>query len=103
MNVSATGSSVQALDLHHHGFANRIGNLQKRVELGVARGTIDRDEAAAFEKSLADIAQTIHEERQANGGALTPEQRQQVAGDLNDLSRQIFTTKHGAGGPPEVE
>ncbi len=102
MNVSAVGSGTQATEQHHHGFARRVDALQKRIEAGVARGIVTPDEAASLEKSLAEIAHTIRSERETNGGKLTPEQRQQVTADLNNLSRQVFGAKHGIDAEPPV-
>ena len=40
------------------------------------------------------MAQQVHNERTANGGALTPQQKQQANREENKNSQQIYNEKH---------
>jgi len=42
------------------------------------------------------VAQQVHDERTANGGALTTPQKQQINGEQNATSQQIYNEKHNS-------
>jgi hypothetical protein len=51
-------------------------------------------EAARTNRNQAQVAQQVHNERTANGGALTKQQKQQVNREQNKNSKQIYNEKH---------
>ena len=76
--------------------ALREGNQQQRIANGVANGQLTSGEAARADRRQASIDQQIHNDRQANGGTLTPQQRQQVTREQNNASRQLYNQRHDA-------
>ncbi len=73
---------------------NRLANQQQRTALGLHSGQETSGEAARTNQHQANLDQQIHNERKANGGALTPQQRQQVNHEQNQNSKQIYNQKH---------
>jgi len=51
-------------------------------------------EAARTNQNQAHVAQQVHNERTANGGALTGQQKKQANHEENKNSRQIYNEKH---------
>jgi hypothetical protein len=51
-------------------------------------------EAARTNRNQAALDQRVHNERTANGGALTQQQRNQANRQENRNSRQIYNEKH---------
>lgn len=65
-----------------------------RIANGVASGRLTAGETGRLENREAGLNHEIHADRQANGGALTPRQRQEVNRRQNNLSRSIYDDKH---------
>jgi hypothetical protein len=58
-------------------------------------------EAARSNANQSAVAQQVHNERVANGGALSQQQKRQVNREQNANSRQIYRQKHdNAAVPP---
>ena len=53
-------------------------------------------EAARTNRNQAGVAQQVHNDRTANGGALNRQQKQQVNRQQNRNSGQIYNEKHNA-------
>ena len=51
-------------------------------------------EVARTNKNQAKVAQQVHNERTANGGALNAQQKQQVNREQNRTSKQINNENH---------
>ena len=51
-------------------------------------------EAAKAERTQSRIDQQVHNDRAANGGKLTGQEKQQINGEQNAASRQIYNEKH---------
>jgi len=51
-------------------------------------------EAAKAERTQSKIDQQVHNDRAANGGKLTGQEKQQINGEQNAASRQIYNEKH---------
>jgi hypothetical protein len=51
-------------------------------------------EAARTNRNQSDVAQQVHNERTANGGALTPQEKRQANKQENKNSKQIYNEKH---------
>ena len=75
---------------------NREGNQDQRIANGLRSGQMTSGEAARAERSQSNIDQQVHNDRAANGGALTNQQRQQVNREQNAASRQIRRDNHNA-------
>jgi hypothetical protein len=53
-------------------------------------------ETKNIENREAGLNREIHNDRSANGGTLTPQEREQVNGQQNNLSKSIYNDKHNA-------
>ncbi len=60
-------------------------------------------EAARTNARQAGVDQQVHNERTANGGALSQQQRQQVNREQNRNSRQINNEKHNEEKMPKAK
>ncbi len=78
--------------------ANRQENQQDRIAQGVASGRLSAAETANLEHKEAKLNREIRSDRKANGGSLTPQERQQVNRQQNRLSRNIYRDKHNGKG-----
>jgi hypothetical protein len=72
----------------------REGNQDQRIANGLRSGQMTSGEAGRAEKSQSRIDQQVHNDRAANGGRLTNQERQQVNREQNANSRQIYNEKH---------
>lgn len=72
----------------------RKENQQSRIAQGVGSGQLTAGETANLEHKEAALNHEIRNDRKANGGTLTPQQRQQVNRQQNRLSRNIYRDKH---------
>jgi hypothetical protein len=77
---------------------NEVGarrNLQQqRIANGVASGQMSPSEAAKTEGHEQNINHQIAADRNANGGKLTPQEKQTINKKQNGASRQIYNDKH---------
>lgn len=71
-------------------------NQQGRIANGVGSGRLTAGETRNLEGREAHLNGEIHNDRQANGGTLTPQERQQVNRQQNNLSKSIYNDKHNA-------
>ena len=71
-------------------------NQQGRIANGVGSGQLTAGETKNLEGREAGLNNEIHNDRQANGGKLTPQERQQVNHQQNNLSHSIYDDKHNA-------
>ena len=72
----------------------RMANQDQRIAHGVRDGQMTAGEAARANGRQAQIDQQVHNDRQANGGHLTPQEHQQVNHEQNQASRQINRENH---------
>jgi hypothetical protein len=77
---------------------NEVGqrreNQQDRIANGIRNGSMSAGEAARTEGREQNINQHIAADRGANGGKLTPQERQNINRRQNGASRQIYRQKH---------
>jgi hypothetical protein len=73
---------------------NREANQDQRIANGERSGQMTSGEAARADRTQANIDQQVHNDRAANGGKLTGQERQQINGEQNAASRQIYNEKH---------
>jgi hypothetical protein len=69
-------------------------NQQERIAQGVKSGQLTAGEAAHLEHNQARINNEVKNERAANGGKLTAQQKAQANRQMNRQSRQIYRDKH---------
>jgi hypothetical protein len=83
----------------------REANQDQRIANGLRSGQMTSGEAARAERTQSNIDQQVHNDREANGGKLTGAERQQINGEQNQASRQIYDEKHNANTvkPNEVD
>jgi hypothetical protein len=77
---------------------NEVGqrreNQQDRIAQGVRSGSLKAGQTAKLENREQGINQKIAADRQANGGKLTGQQKQQINKAQNKASRKIYRAKH---------
>ena len=83
----------------------REANQDQRIANGLRSGQMTSGEAARAEHTQSNIDQQVHNDREANGGKLTGQERQQINGEQNAASRQIYNEKHNGNTvkPNEVD
>jgi hypothetical protein len=74
----------------------RKENQQDRIAQGVKSGQLTAGETSNLETKEAAINGETRADRAANGGKLTPAEKQQINGQQNQLSKQIYNDKHNA-------
>ncbi len=72
----------------------REANQDQRIANGLRSGQMTSGEAARAERTQSNIDQQVHDDRAANGGKLTGQEKQQINGEQNAASRQIYNEKH---------
>jgi len=72
----------------------RAENQQDRIAQGIKSGQLTAGESAHLESNEAKINKELRNDRAANGGKLTPQERKQVNRQQNRTSRQIYRDKH---------
>jgi hypothetical protein len=75
----------------------RIDFLRRRIDRGSADGTLNRREARRSAYRLDMIRRGADNMRARHHGRLTPEGRNYIQTQLDDLSRQIRWQRHGGG------
>ena len=75
----------------------RAFNEQGRIAQGYRNGQLSRQQAARDENRQANIDRSIHQDRRANGGYLTPQQRRNINRRQNAASCQIYHQRHDGG------
>lgn len=101
INGEQNAASRQIYDLKHNGNTvtpnevdNREANQQQRTAEGLRSGQMTSGEASRTNENQANVAQQVHNERTANGGALTQQEKKQVNREENKNSKQIYKEKH---------
>ncbi|HKH98421.1 MAG TPA: hypothetical protein VJ999_04875 [Candidatus Sulfotelmatobacter sp.] len=69
---------------------------QDRIANGIKSGQLTAGEAAHLERNQARINNEVRNDRAANGGKLTAQEKQQVNRQQNRQSRQIYRDKHNS-------
>ena len=72
----------------------REANQDQRIANGLRSGQMTSGEAAKAERTQSNIDQQVHNDRAANGGKLTGQEKQQINSEQNAASRQIYNEKH---------
>ena len=75
---------------------DRRQDQQDRIANGVQSGQLTAGETKNLESREANVNREIKDDRQANGGKLTAQERQQVNKQQNSLSKSIYSDKHNA-------
>lgn len=69
-------------------------NQQRRIAQGMRDGQLNRGQFARAEDRQANIDRSVREDRYANGGRLTAQERQNIDRRQNNASRQIYRERH---------
>jgi hypothetical protein len=72
----------------------RAENQQDRIAQGIKSGQLTAGEASNLERKDAAINREVRNDRAANGGKLTQQERAQVNRQQNRVSNQIYNKKH---------
>jgi len=99
--ASANGGHPQNAAISRVG--ERANNQQQRVAQGVHSGQMTAGETRNVEGRDASINHQVRTDRTANGGTLTPQERQQVNQRQNNVSKSIYQDKHNAKTQPKAE
>ncbi len=75
---------------------NREANQSQRISNGLRSGQMTSGEAARATATQSRIDSQVAADRAANGGKLTGQERQQINGEQNAASRQIYNENHNA-------
>ena len=93
--LSVVIAGVSLLPAYAQGrVARRQENQQDRIAQGVASGQLTAGETANLEHKESKLNREVRTDRKANGGSLTPQERQQINRQQNHLSRNIYRDKH---------
>jgi YXWGXW repeat-containing protein len=89
----------------HYNPNSREANQDQRIANGLRSGQMTSGEAARAERTQSNIDQQVHNDRVANGGTLTNQERQQINREQNGASHQIYDMKHNGNTvtPNEVD
>lgn len=95
--VPARGANVTRDGFGHANEVNaRQGNQQQRINQGVNQGQLTPGETRNLQNRDASINRQAQGDRQANGGTLTPQERQQINQRQNNVSQSINNDRHNA-------
>jgi hypothetical protein len=72
----------------------REANQDQRIANGLKTGQMTSGEAARAERTQSKIDRQVHNDRAANGGRLTAQERQHINNEQNQASRQIYNENH---------
>ena len=72
----------------------REGKQQERIAQGMKSGELTPSESARLERNEAKINRQVANDRKANGGKLTQQEKAQVNREQNRESKQIYRAKH---------
>ena len=78
-------------------FSKRRENQQDRIAQGVKSGQLTAGETARLEHQQQNINRQVAADRAANGGKLTPAEKQQINKEQNQASKNIYKKKHDQG------
>jgi type II secretory pathway pseudopilin PulG len=76
--------------------ADRKENQQKRIANGVKSGQLTAGETAHLETKEARLNKEVRNDRTANGGNLTNNEKKQINQQQNTLSKDIYKDKHNS-------
>jgi septal ring factor EnvC (AmiA/AmiB activator) len=74
------------------GIRSRIQASKQKIDRGIERGTLSRNEARKLNEELGRILNKI--DRMKADGYLSPQERNKINRDLDKLDRDIFKEKH---------
>ena len=87
-------ASMDTVNGHRFTPEARMANQQQRIAQGISHGQLSPGQAANLERREQHINQQIHNDRQANGGRLSQQERRQVNHEQNRASQRIEEDRH---------
>jgi len=94
LTVMTAGLFLSGLSYADELIHQRKENQQDRIAQGVKSGSLTPQETANLEHKEANLNKEIRNDRKANGGNLTNNQKAQVNRQQNRLSKNIYKDKH---------
>jgi hypothetical protein len=94
--LSAMVAAVVATGVYAQEIKDRKENQQDRIANGVADGQLTAGETANLEHKEAGLNKETRNDREANGGNLTNNEKARINRQQNRLSRNIYNDKHNA-------
>jgi len=79
----------------------RRENQQDRIAQGLKSGQLNAKETSRLENKEHKLNQEIHNDRAANGGKLTAQEKRKVNRRQNRVSNQIYNQKHDSQTQPK--
>jgi hypothetical protein len=76
--------------------SQRKENQQDRIANGVQSGQLTAGETKSLEGKESNLNRETRDDRKADGGRLTGQEKQQINNQQNHLSKQIYADKHNA-------
>jgi hypothetical protein len=76
--------------------SQRKENQQDRIANGVQSGQLTAGETKSLESKEANLNRETRDDRKADGGKLTGQEKQQINAQQNHLSNQIYADKHNS-------
>lgn len=92
--VAVLGGVLSLVNAQAATVGQRQENQQDRIAQGVASGKLSAGETARLEGREAGLNKEIRNDRAANGGHLTTQERAQVNRQQNRMSGAIYRAKH---------
>lgn len=89
-------TAQQTTDSKEGSVNDRRQDQQGRIANGVQSGQLTAGETKNLEGREANLNREVKDDRQADGGKLTQQERQQVNRQQNNLSKSIYQDKHNA-------
>ena len=100
--VPVAGASAQTTYHQRHTVRARQSRQQARIAHGVRDGQITPKGASRAEANQAKISSEEHQDRAADGGHLTTQDRHQIARQQNSTSKGIYDRNHNQATDPGV-
>jgi hypothetical protein len=95
MNISQIGTPrLNPIEVGELQIDRRIDRIEKRIELGIAKGDLSEEESTRLLESLEAIKETYALAKEQHNGKLTPADRREINRSLHELSRQVFGARH---------
>jgi hypothetical protein len=103
LTLPVTGALAQTTTYaQRHSIRARQTTQQARIAHGVRDGQITPGGAAAAERTQARISSEEHQDRAADGGHLTSQDRHQLARQQDRASKNIYIRNHNQQTDPGV-
>jgi len=94
LSIGVSGALLLPLFAQDQTIQQRKEDQQGRIAQGVKSGQLTAGETANLEHKESNLNKEVRNDRKANGGKLTGQEKRQVNRQQNRLSRNIYRDKH---------